>query len=45
MIFICLFLFGFVSDAMTNNLSKSNLGKKGFIWLTIPGDSPLFGGG
>lgn len=29
----------FVSVSVTNTLTKSNVGKKGIIWLTIPGCS------
>lgn len=30
------------SVAVTNILTKSNLGKRGFLWFTIPGSSLLF---
>lgn len=32
-----------ISGTVTNILAKSNLGKTGYIWLTIPGYSPLLG--
>lgn len=32
-----------ISGTVTNILAKSNLGKTEYIWLTIPGYSPLLG--
>lgn len=33
-----------ISVAVTNTLIKTSFGKKGFVWLIIPGYGPLFQG-